>query len=141
MYQSQVTTQEEALSHLFFHCCFKDGTFSDSEIKMVSEKLVASALNKELNFKDQVVKYKSYKPQIRDENQYLNYLISLIRPTNDLALFSYCAELCLSDSLLGASEDALLEKIADVLSIDETTKELIIKVMLQRKVVETQKLF
>ncbi len=138
MYQKEITTQEEALTHLYFHCCLRDGKFTDEEIKAVSKKLVALGLNSELNFKDEIIKYKSYCTDIIDEKQYLSYLMHLLKPVNSLALFSYCAELCLSDELLGATEEALLTKIGDVLEINKTEQAVIIKLLQQRKIVETQ---
>ncbi len=138
MYQEEIKTQEEALTHLYFHCCFRDGKFTDEEIKAVSGKLVAIGLNKELNFKDEIVKYKSYRNGIDDERQYLCYLMQILMPVNNLALFSYCIELCLSDEKLGATEEALLSKIGDVLEIDETEQAITKKLLVQRKIVETQ---
>jgi uncharacterized tellurite resistance protein B-like protein len=62
-------------------------------------------------------------------------------PVNELALFSVCVELCLSDAELGTTEDALLRKLAVALEIEASEEELIKKLMTQRKVVETQKVF
>ena len=132
---------QQALSHLFFHCCFKDGVITKDEIKVVSEKLVAAGLNANLNFKDEVVRYQSYRPEITDEQQYLNNLVSCIRPTNELALFSYCVELCLGDGLLQAEEEALLQKLATALDLTESEQTICTKLMVQRKVVETEKVF
>jgi uncharacterized tellurite resistance protein B-like protein len=134
-------SSQQALSHLFFHCCFKDGVITKDEIKIVSEKLVAAGLNADLNFTDEVVQYQSYRPEITDEQQYLNDLIACIRPTNELALFSYCVELCLGDSLLQAEEEALLQKLAMALRLEESEQTLLTKLMVQRKVVETEKVF
>ncbi len=90
MYQDVINTQDEAISHLFFHCCFKDGQFTEAEIKNVSAKIVNAGINTELNFTDEIRKYKSYYSTILNEGEYLSYLVNLIRPTNELALFSYC---------------------------------------------------
>lgn len=141
MYTDKISTQEQALTHLFFHCCLRDGSFSDPEIKIVSDMLVASGLNKTVNFKEEVISYKSYHPFIEDENSYLQTLINLIRPTNDLALYSYCTELCLSDSMLSPDEENLLDHLASVLAIEEAEQAVTKKLMVQRKVVETQKIF
>ena len=140
MYKGIITTQEEALSHLFFHCCFKDDTFNDEELKAISDKLVAVDLHQNLNFKEEVVKYRSYRPELQNEREYLEYLLQLIRPTHDLALYSYCVELCLGDALMGAGEERLLQTIADILGITEESLS-INKLMIQRKAVETGKLF
>lgn len=140
MYKDVITTHEEALTHLFFHCCFKDDTFNDDELKAIADKLVMVDLHTHLNFKEEVVKYRSYRPQLEDEQAYLNYLVQLIRPTNELALYSYCVELCLGDAILGATEERLLKQLAHLFEI-EADAEAINKLMIQRKVVETQKLF
>ncbi|MDQ3683040.1 MAG: TerB family tellurite resistance protein [Bacteroidota bacterium] len=141
MYHDVIKTQDEALCHLFFHCCLKDGEFSASEIKAVSEKIVDAGLNSELNFKEEIIKYKEYRSAITNETEYLNFLVKLIRPTNELALFSYCIELCLSDASIGANEEALLSAIARSLDIDESNQTTIKNLMVQRKIVDTQKIY
>jgi uncharacterized tellurite resistance protein B-like protein len=141
MYQNTVTTQEQALSHLFFHCCFKDGAFKNAELKNISDKLVTVGLHADLNFKNEVIAYQSYRNDITDEKDYLQYLVQLIRPTNELALYSYCLELCLSDSLLDSTEESLLTNLAAVLDINEAEKNSTQKLMVQRNIVENQKLF
>ncbi|HVE61654.1 MAG TPA: hypothetical protein VNA26_07540 [Chitinophagaceae bacterium] len=141
MYRDAINTQDEALSHLFFHCCLKDGEFSESEVKAVSEKIVDAGLNRELNFKEEILKYKDYRSFIGDETEYLNFLIKLIRPINELALFSYCIELCLSDASIGVNEGALLSAIGKSLDIDEQNQTIIKNLMVQRKIVDTQKIF
>jgi uncharacterized tellurite resistance protein B-like protein len=135
------TTPQAALSHLFFHCCFKDGTVMESEIKMVSEKLVAAGLNTDLNFKDEVIRYQAYRNEIGDEAAYLQNLIAAIHPANELALYSYCIELCLSDGLLQAEEETMLQHLATALGLAEEERNLCKKLMVQRKVVETEKVF
>jgi len=137
----QISTPHEALSHLFFHVCFKDGKITDSEIDVVSDKLIAAGLNEDLNFKDEVIRYRSYRNEITDETAYLEALIARIHPTNELALFSFCVELCLSDGLLQPEEEALLQKLATVLDLDEGEQRTCTKLMVQRKVVETEKVF
>jgi len=136
-----VTTPDEAVSHLFFHCCFKDGQMTGNEIEVVSEKLVDAGLNKELDFKEEVLRYKSYRSEITDETTYINNLVAHIHPTNELALFSYCIELSLSDGTLQAAEETLLQTIGEALGIETDAQQTCIKLMVQRKVVETEKVF
>ena len=140
-YQEAVSTQEAAISHLFFHCCFNDNEFTDAELKTISDKLVTAGLHTNLNFKEEVIKYRAYRMELADEDAYLQHLVNIIRPTNELALFSYCLELCLGDGFLGHSEETMLRKLGDAMDIDETQQEVISKLMVQRKVVESQKLF
>ena len=140
MYQEVITTQDEAVSHLFFHCCYKDGVFTEDEINNISSKIVGTGINAELNFTEEIKKYKNYRAEIANEVQYLSFLVNLIRPTNELALFSYCVELLLSDSSIETSEQNLLENLADALGLEEMEKKSVQKLMVQRKIVETQKI-
>ncbi len=142
MYQDDVTTQSQALTHLFLHSCYRDGEFTKSEVKTVSDKLVAAGLHVDLNFKEEVNKYQSYRIDvITDEAPYLEHLINLIMPVNDLALFSYCIELCLSDATLNPQEERFLNTLGTVLNIDEAEQETIKRLIVQRKIVETQNIF
>ena len=140
MYNSQVTTQDQALAHLLLHCCLKDGRFEDAEIDKVSEIFVQYGLQQELNFKDEVYKYREYFTGITNEQAYVNYLVGLITPVNELALFSWCVELMLIDDVMSIEEEALLEKIADGLDISEEERQVINKLMVQRKVVLSEKI-
>jgi uncharacterized tellurite resistance protein B-like protein len=140
MYQEVISTQDEAISHLFFHCCYKDGVFTKDEINNISSKIVGTGINAELNFTEEIKKYKSYRAEITNDAQYLAFLVNLIRPTNELALFSYCVELLLSDSSIETSEQNLIEHLADALVLDENEKKSVQKLMVQRKIVETQKI-
>lgn len=140
MYNDFVTNKSEAICHLFLHCCFKDGRFSKDEIDNVSQKFVDLQINKDLNFKEELEHYRSYKPEILNEDEYLNFLVKQINPVHDLALYSYCAELCLSDGSLSAEEESLLKKLATLLAIGEeqTTLDNLIT---QRKAVDMEKIF
>ena len=143
MYTNIVTSQDQALCHLFFHCCLKDDQFTEAEMDNLSGKLVALGLQPKVHIKDELVSYRSYKPTITEESEttYLAYLIQLIKPVNELALYSYCVELCISDPSLDAREDALLNKLADVLEIEPGIALIIQKLMAQRRAVEIQKVF
>ena len=142
-YTNIVNSQDQALCHLFFHCCLEDEQFSEAEMDTLSGKLVALGLQPKLHIKDELVNYRSYRPSIseEDERSYLAYLIQLIKPVNELALYSYCVELCISDPTLDAREDALLNRLADVLEIAPDTARIIEKLMAQRRAVELQKVF
>lgn len=141
MYEDYITTQDEAICHLFLHCCFKDGTFSHEEIDNVASKFVDLQLNRDLNFKEELVHYQSYKTNITEEGAYLEYLLKLINPVQALALYSYCVELCLSDKLLSAVEETLLQKIGGLLDIENEEQVIITKLSTQRKAVELEKIF
>jgi hypothetical protein len=141
MYNSYVKTPDKALCHLFLHCCFKDGDFSAAEIDDVSGKFVALELHKDLNFKDELSAYRGYRNSIEDEKEYVEYLIKLVNPTNEAALFSYCLELGLSDATLDASEKKLFDVIGETLGLSEEEQTFAQKLMVQRKVVETNKFF
>jgi uncharacterized tellurite resistance protein B-like protein len=141
MYKSYVTTQEEALCHLFFHCCLKDEVFTEPELDQVAAKIISLGLRSGLNVKEEIIHYTTYKPQITDEAEYLRHLMNLVKPVNVLALYSYCIELMLSDSSFDLSEELLTDRIASVLKIEQKDRETIKKLMAQRRVVETDKLF
>jgi uncharacterized tellurite resistance protein B-like protein len=141
MYTGLLKAPEEGLCHLFYYCCMKDGSFKESELNTISDKLVSVDLQKKLNFKDEMQKYKSYVNSITDEDIYLQYLISIIKPQLPLALFSWCVELCAADSDVSADEDALLTRIARLLNIGDTEKDLLQRLMVQRKQVVNEKKF
>ena len=140
MYSDFITTQSEAICHLFLHCCFKDGKFSHEEVDNVSGKFVTLQIDKDLNFKEELHHYTSYIPEVTDEEEYLRYLIKLINPVQDLALYSYCVELCLSDQQLSLEEESLLSKIATLLDMQDE-KTAIDKLLTQRKAVEIERIF
>lgn len=141
MYTGLLKAPEEGVCHLFYHCCMKDGSFKESELDTISDKLVSINLHKKLNFKDEMQKYKSYANSITDEDIYLQYLIGIIKPLQPLALFSWCVELCTADGEVSFEEDALLTRIARLLNIGDTEKELLQRLMIQRKIVTTNKEF
>jgi uncharacterized tellurite resistance protein B-like protein len=141
MYQDYITSQDEAVCHLFLHCCFKDGNFSQDEINTLSSKFVDLQIHKDLNFKEEVQHYKAYKAELIDENEYLQHLLKLISPVQNLALYSYCVEVCLSDQQLSIQEEALLSKIANLLEVDNNDKTIVDKLITQRRAVEIEKIF
>ncbi len=98
-------------------------------------------LNKELNFKDELIDYKNYRLSITNEAEYIQAIVAQINPTSELALFSYCMELGLSDSSLEFVEKDLIDTIGDVLQIDKTEQDVIQKLMIQRQLVAVNKFF
>jgi len=140
MLDSYITTKDEAVCHLFLHCCFRDGTFSQEEIDNVSAKFVDLQIHRDLNFKEELQHYRTYQNELEDETEYLRYLTKLITPVQDLALYSYCVELCLSDGLMSSTEELLLKRIAVILEIEEE-QSTIDNLMIQRKAVELEKIF
>jgi len=141
MYQESVTTQAKAICHLFLHCCYKDGNFSEEEVDNVAGKLTALELHRELNMKDELHAYRSYAGSIVNERGYVDYLLKLIAPVNELALFSYCMELGVSDSKLDTSEIRLFDLIGDILQIGPDQRLLVQKLISQRQLVTMQKYF
>lgn len=141
MYTGLLKAPEEGLCHLFYYCCLKDEQFKESELDIISEKMVAIDLHKKLNFKDEMQKFKSYKNSILDEDAYLKYLIGIIQPANPLALFSWCVELCAADNSVSFDEEALLTRLATLLNIGETEKDLLQRLMVQRNKVLVEKAF
>lgn len=141
MYKDYINTKDEAICHLFLHCCFKDGNFSQDEIDCISSKFVELQMHRDLNFKEELLHYQSYKKQITGETEYLQYLLKMINPVHNFALYSYCYELFLSDKLFTTDEESLLNEIAVLTEIDDTQKITINKLITQRKAVELEKIF
>ena len=104
---------------------------SDPELDTVSDMIVSAGLNKGHNLRAEYLNYKEYRSSIKDETRYLQHLIDLIRPVNQLALFSFCVELFLSDNNLGHSEEVLTTKIANLLHIDAAENRFIHKLITQ----------
>jgi hypothetical protein len=137
----QLLSQDQALCHLFFHCCLEDEQFTAAEMDDLSEKLVALGIPPKLNIKEELLYYRRYRPSIVDEQSYLRYLIQLINPVNELALYSYCVELCIDEPLLDPREEALLNKIREELGITPNAGDIITRLIAQRKAVGMQKIF
>ena len=140
-YEQLIRSQDQALAHLYFHCCYKDGEFDDKEMDTVSTKLVNMGLNKEVNIKKEIKSYLSYKPDIKDERDYITYLIGLISPVHDYALFSSCADLSISDETYSQEDEELLRTIGSVLQIAEQDQKTMRHLAMQRRVVRLQKFF
>ncbi|RYF97145.1 MAG: hypothetical protein EOO02_21145 [Chitinophagaceae bacterium] len=140
MYTTVIKAQEQALCHLFFHCCLKDGVFNDPELTEVSSRMVDVGLYKQLNFKEEVIRYESYKASIADDKEYLDFLVKMIMPVNTLALYSYCVELVLSDSTLTHEEDSLISRIATALDVTLGEQDVIKKLIAQRRIVKADQI-
>ena len=141
MYTSVVNDQDQALAHLFFHCCLEDENFTQAEMDDLSAKLVILGLNTRINIKEELVTYRSYRSDIPDEQLYIRFLLALIKPVNELALYSWCVELCIDEPALDAREEALLHKIAVELRLDNIDATVIRNCIAQRKAVELKKIF
>ena len=141
MYTTIVNNQDQALCHLFFHCCLEDGRFTDPEMDRLSAMMVELKLQPKVHIKEELISYRQYKPTITDEYSYLQFLIQQIRPVNELALYSYCLELCISEPALDPREESLLNKIGDILGIGNEEIATVNRLVAQRKAVEIQKIF
>ena len=141
MYNTIVNNQDQALCHLFFHCCLEDERFTEPEMNRLSAMLVELDLQPKLNIKEELVSYRHYRASITDEKAFLTFLLQLIKPVNELALYSYCVELCISDPSLDPREEALLGKIGTIMGLGGGEMETINKTVAQRKAVGIQKIF
>lgn len=141
MYTTLVKNQDEALSHLFFHYCYRDGDVSQQEVDFIAEKFVELGLQTTIDFKQEVMRYRTYRREITDDTEYLRSLILMINPVHARALYSYCLEVALSDGSLDLSEEQLLVQLAQVCEIPEDEQALINKVFIERAAVRSQKLF
>lgn len=119
MYQDQIKSPDQALVHLAFHCCLKDGELHDKELEMISSAFVAKGLNKALDIKQEMQFYQNYYRTIKDETGYLIFLTQSIAPKYRMALFAFCAEIIYRDGNISLSEEVLLNKIADLLYVKD----------------------
>lgn len=119
MYRNVITLRDQALVHLAFHCCLKDGELQAAEMDFLSSTFVAKGINKELNLKEEMQHYQSYYRDIKDESAYVQFLIETIHPENKLALFAFCAEIIYRDNNIAISEEVLLNKIAGFLYVKD----------------------
>lgn len=140
-YEQVVRSQDQALAHLFFHCCYKDEEFNEKEMDALTSKLVNMGLNKELNIKKEVKSYLTYKDSLQDELSYIIYLVALISPVHDYALFSSCAELSISDETYSLEDEELLKNIGNVLQIKEPDQKTMRHLAMQRRIVRLQRFF
>ncbi len=140
-YEKMIRTQDQALAHLYFHCCYKDNEFDEKEIDEVSAKFVYYGLNKDLNFKKEIKNYLSYKPLIPDEVNYISYLISVISPTQDLALFASCVDLAISDQTISSEDEEFLMILGKLMRIPDADQKVIKMVTIQKRIVRKQRFF
>lgn len=140
MINTGITTKEEALCHLFLHSCYKDGNFKEKELDYVSGLFVELDLHTSLNFKEQLIKYRSYKAEIVDDKEYISLLIKQINPVHTYALYSYCVEIVLSDASLEFTEEKFLHTLGEVLEIHTDKQDIIMTLITQRTAVEIEKI-
>ena len=140
-YEKMIHTQDQALAHLYFHCCYRDNEFDEKEMDEVSAKFVYYGLNKDLNFKKEIKNYLSYKPSIPDEVNYISYLISVISPTQDLALFSSCVDLAVSDETISSEDEEFLMFLGKLMRIPDADQKVITQVTIQKRIARRQRFF
>ena len=130
---------EQALCHLFFHFSNQDGQFDEAEIDLIAAKVITLGMGSNIDFKKEVGEYIQSRKEWGDNRAYLEYLVSIIKPVNILALFSWCIEICLADNLISIGEEQLLNHLANVLSIEDTQRDTIRDVLVERKVADLNK--
>ena len=140
VYETLVNTADKAACHLFLHCCLKDGIFTDEELEDISSKIVALKLQTNMNFKNELVEYRGYLTTINNEELFIKHLLKTITPSNELALYSFCAELCVSDKL-DIKEINLLAVLGKLLQISDSDQDAIQQLTIQRKAVAAHKSF
>lgn len=141
MYRTLITSPDQALVHLAFHCCLKDGDMQEVELDSITNSFIAKGLNKTLNLKEEMQHYQSYKTSIKDELVYLDFLIDTIQPKNKLALFAFCAEIIWRDGVIALSEEVLLNKIADLLHVKDEENMIVQKLICELNEVEKRNTF
>ena len=141
MNNEYIKSPNQALVHLAFHCCLKDGELQTSELDSISGTFVSKGLNKELDIKEEMAHYQSYHKSIKDETTYLRFLLDTIKPKNKLALFAFCAEIIYRDGNVAISEELLLNRIAGILYIRESDNQTIQNLIAELNDVEKRNAF
>lgn len=141
MYQNHITTADQALVHLAFHCSLKDGELHKEELEFISSSIVAKGINKELDVKEEIRFYKDYCKTIPDEMAYLKFLVRTIKPTYKLALFAFCAEIVYRNGRVSLGEEVLLNKIADLLFVKDDENMTVQKLITEMNHVEQRNSF
>lgn len=141
MYRQNIVSPDQALVHLSFHCCLKDGTLQESELDFLSSTFVAKGLNKNLDIKEEMQRYRSYVAHVENETAFLQFLIETINPKAKLALFAFCAEIIYRDGNVASSEEGLLNKIAGVLQLGANESLTIQKLIAEMNAVEKRNAF
>ena len=119
----------------------KDGKLNDAELDIAAEKIVRLGLHKNVDIKLETTRYREYRQSISDQSEFINFLISKISPVNNLAIYSYCVEMVMSDEEINISEDRLLKTIGESLQLTGEEQIIIQKLVAQKKVVEGEGLF
>lgn len=119
-YSTYVQSRDQAVVHLAFHCCLKDGELQPEELDFLATTFAAKGINRQLNLKEEMEHYRSYYKTLSYDSAYVKYLLDTIHPKNKLALFAFCAEIIYRDNHIAISEEVLLNEIANHLSIRST---------------------
>jgi len=141
MFQSIVKTPDEALCHLFLHCCMKDGALKSEELDMAADRIVRLNIHRNVDIKTETRRYVEYLSSVSDQAEYINYLVRIITPVNSLALYSYCVELILSDEQIELTEDKLLSHIGNSLLLSKEEQHTVQKLIVQRRIIESDRIF
>lgn len=141
MYQQYITSSDQALVHLAFHCCLKDGNLQESELDFLSSTFVSKGLNKSLDLKEEIQHYRTYAASIKDEADFLHFLLETIAPKNKLALFAFCTEIIYRDGNISIAEEVLLNKIASLLYIKDNENLTIQNLIAEMNAVEKRNAF
>lgn len=141
MYKELIRTPDQALVHLAVHCCLKDGDLQSEELDFMATTFVAKGLNKNLNLKEEMAHYQSYRPVIKDETAYLDFLLDTIQPFHKLALFAFCAEIIYRNGRVSFSEEVLLGRMASLLYVTEEQSNVIQQLITELNEVEQRNAF
>lgn len=141
MYQTYINSADKALVHLSFHCCLKDGSLQQEELDSISSTFAAKGLNKNLDLKEEMQHYMSYRKNLGNETGFLQHLLNTIKPKNKLALFAFCAEIIYRDGVVAISEEALLNKIAGLLYVRDSESITIQNLIVELNEVEKKSAF
>lgn len=131
----------QSLARLFYHISNADGHFGRNEIEFIADLFVRLDLKENVDFKQEVLRYKDDASLRLSDKAYLSSLLADIRPVNLHAFFSWAVEIALCDGLLSAAEEKLLDDLAGLLPIPLSESAIIKKIFIERRVAEENGIF
>jgi uncharacterized tellurite resistance protein B-like protein len=141
MYQQEITSAQQALTHLLLHCSYKDGESDEKEMHTILNIVSQLYGTSDVSLQQEKAIYLSYASRIKDEQHFLNFLIQLIKPAGRLALLWYCAQVTASDKTIAFSEELFISKVASMLHIHTDECRTIHMLALQIHAVEKSQMF
>jgi uncharacterized tellurite resistance protein B-like protein len=126
-------TEAEAVFCIFMSVIYADGKMSDSEVNEFSFNFNKIKLFKGLTISNLFPEFQKLFKQFEFNPEKVVEMASpFVAANNHLPVFIYCCDFVYSDNTLKPSEERLLNKIMECLSLDEKLSENVLHIM-QRK--------